>query len=284
MPTGTSSIGNPATGANVFGAVGLSVVHDSYSPLALTGDFNGDGTSDILLQNGTGSVLADWIIQGGAPVSQNIIGNPASVGLTVVGTGDFNGDGTTDILLQGGGGELFDWIMKDGTLVSGQFAHDLGPAGALGLTVVGTGDFNGDGTTDILLQEGNGTLVEWMMKNGAVIPGSGGVVINNSTTANPATFGLHVVGTGDFNGDGTTDILLQSSNGLLADWTMKNGLVTNAFVLGNPLNFSVLGTGDFHGNGTSDVLLQDGSGNVQEWNIQNGKFMSASPLTTVKVA
>jgi autotransporter passenger strand-loop-strand repeat protein len=264
---GISSIGNPAP-------FGLSVVHDSYSLLALTGDFNGDGTADILIQSPGSGNLFDWIIKNGAFSGANSIGNPASVGLTVAGTGDFNGDGTTDILLQNGSGTLFDWIMKDGTLASGQFANVLGPAGAFGLTVKGTGDFNGDGTTDILLQEGNGVLVEWMMKNGTV----GSVAINSNPLTNPATFGLHVVGTGDFNGDGTTDILLQSSNGLLADWTMKNGLVTNAFILGNPTTFSVVGTGDFNGNGTSDILFQDSSGNLAEWTINNGKFASATLL------
>ena len=32
-------------------------------------------------------------------------------------------------------------------------------------TVVGTGDYNGDGTSDVLLQNG-GTVVDWIMKNG----------------------------------------------------------------------------------------------------------------------
>jgi hypothetical protein len=36
-----------------------------------------------------------------------------------------------------------------------------------GWNVVGTGDYNGDGTTDILLQNG-GSLTDWLINNGSI--------------------------------------------------------------------------------------------------------------------
>jgi hypothetical protein len=54
---------------------------------------------------------------------------------------------------------------------------------------------------------------------------------------NPAAFGFHVVGTGDFNGDGTTDILLQNGGGTLAEWNMQNGAVNGVHFPGNPAVF-----------------------------------------------
>jgi hypothetical protein len=44
--------------------------------------------------------------------------------------------------------------------------------------VVGTGDYNGDGTSDVLLQNG-GTVVDWIMKNGQY--SSGNVVTTGAT-------------------------------------------------------------------------------------------------------
>ena len=60
-------------------------------------------------------------------------------------------------------------------------------------TVVGTGDFNGDGKGDILWRDTSGNYAIWLM-NGATVHG-GRRHRQLATT-------WSVVGTGDFNGDG----------------------------------------------------------------------------------
>jgi hypothetical protein len=122
-------------------------------------DFTGDGTSDVLLQNGGTVVdwiigtIVDWLMQNGQYSSGNVL-TFGAVGWQVVGTGDFTGNGTDGVLLQNGG-TVADWIMQNGQYASGNVLSTA----AAGWTVVGTGDYNGDGTSDVLLQNG-GTVVD----------------------------------------------------------------------------------------------------------------------------
>jgi hypothetical protein len=64
-----------------------------------------------------------------------------------------------------------------------------------------------------------------------------------------------VIGTGDFNGDGTSDILLRDTNGDVGIWFMQNGAFASAAGVGNaPVAYSVQDTGDFNGDGKSDLF------------------------------
>ena len=62
--------------------------------------------------------------------------------------------------------------MKNGQYQSGNIITTA----ATGFTVVGTGDYNGDGTSDIMLENGS-TVVDWIMKSGQYQ--SGNVLTNN---------------------------------------------------------------------------------------------------------
>jgi len=224
-------------------------------------DFTGNGTSDILLQNGAGTMV-DWIVSNGAITAGNNLGT--NLGWNPVGTGGFNGDGTSDILMQNGSGTIVDWTMLNGTVSNAAVIGN-----AVGFNVVGTGDFTGNGTDDILLQNSAGTIVDWIVKNGAITAG-------NNLGTNP---GWNVVGTGDFNGDGTTDVLLEnSSTKTVVDWTMGNGTVASAAVIGNAGSYNLVGTGDFTGNGTADILLQNAGGDLVDWIMSNGAITSAHDL------
>ncbi len=106
---------------------------------------------------------------------------------------------------------------------------------------VGTGDFYGNGNTDILLQNDNGEVAIWEMNGDQISQAS--VVTDLGATANPGPT-WHVVGTGDFNNDGKTDIVLQSNTGAVAVWDMNGSTVSQAGVLANPgPTWSVVGDG-----------------------------------------
>ena len=65
--------------------------------------------------------------------------------------------------------------------------------------------FNGDGSSDILWQNSDGTPAVWLMNGTSLV--SGGNVGFNPGAA------WHAVGSGDFNGDGKADILWQNTDG-----------------------------------------------------------------------
>jgi hypothetical protein len=99
------------------------------------------------------------------------------------------------------------------------------------------------------------------------------------TSSSTAAAGWTVVGTGDFTGSGTSDVLLQNG-GTVVDWIMQNGDYLGGNVLSTAAaGWSVVGTGDYNGDGTSDVLLQNG-GTVVDWVMQNGKYASGNVLST----
>src|SRR5436853_6992760 len=67
----------------------------------------------------------------------------------------------------------------------------------------------------------------------------------------------HLVGSGDFDGDGTADFLFQSSDGEV------DIIIADTGVFGTPGNpgpsWHVIGTGDYNGDGHSDIVYQDSS-------------------------
>jgi hypothetical protein len=91
--------------------------------------------------------------------------------------------------------------------------------------IKGTGDFNGDGKSDILWQGQDGTAAVWLM-DGTTATFAGAVGSNPGPT-------WEIKGTGDFNGDGKSDILWQGQDGTPAIWTMDGTHVLSVGVAGS---------------------------------------------------
>ncbi len=134
-------------------------------------------------------------------------------------------------------------------------------------SVVGRGDFAGNGNLDLLWRDTSGNVAIWQM--------SDGVVTSASTLGNVPT-NWSVAGVGDFNGDGTADILWRDNSGNVAVWLMNNGAVGSAAVVGNVgSNWSVGGTY------RNNVVWHDSSGNVAVWSMNGASVASAAAVGNV---
>ena len=227
-----------------------------------TGDFNADGRSDFLWQGQDGTP-AIWLMDGTNVKFVGAVGANPGPSWQIKSTGDFNDDVKSDILWQGQDGTPAIWLM-DGTNVT--FAGAVGPfaSGALaGWQIKSTGDFNGDTKADILWQGQDGTPAIWLM-DGTNVTFAGAV----GPFASGALAGWQIKGSGDFNGDGKSDIVWQGQDGNPAIWLMDGTTVTGVGAVGfNPgASWHVVGTGQFNnGDINADILWQDDFGQAGVW-------------------
>ena len=155
--------------------------------------------------------------------------------------------------------------------------------------IVGRGDFNGDGKSDILWRHSTtGENVVWYM-DGETNTGAGWLL------ANP-DMNWTIAGVADFNGDSKPDILWRhSTSGQNVVWYMDGVTNTGAgWLTANPdMNWTIAGVADFNSDGMPDILWRHStSGQNVVWylngvtNIGTG-WLDANPdmnWTIVSVA
>ena len=240
------------------------------------GDFNNDGNSDLLLLRDNGLVQF-WEMNGNTIQSRLNVGHLASE-WTVAGFGDFNHDNISDIVLENNSGAIRLWEFN-GHSSGRQILHNFsGSSFTTDWHIVGVGDFNGDGNSDLLVRNDIGTLNVWEMDGNA----SGKQVSAKLRVSNLPT-NWHVAGVGDFNNDGKSDILLEHDNGTLKLWEMNGEQISNNLLAGKlPSDEHIAGTGDFNGDGIADILLHydNGETHLMELNGQASGDQLLQDVTT----
>jgi hypothetical protein len=229
-----------------------------------SGDFNGDGTSDIVLQKTDGTPQI-WLMNGTSVTSTVTLADPGSA-WHVIAAADFNGDGNPDLLFQNDNGTPMIWEMNGTSVTNTATLPNPGSS----WRVIGAGDFNGDGNDDILWQNSDGTVTEWEM--------NGTTIVAAVAVGNPGG-SWQAIGTGDFNGDGKSDILFQNNNGTPMIWEMNGTSIMSSAVLTNPgAPYTAIGTSDFNGDGMADILFQRSNGPPLIWEMNGTSVVTSFTL------
>ena len=248
-------------------------------------DFNGDGSSDILWQNSSTEELAVWYMNG-ITMNSAVFLNPSKAGEAnwrFVDLGDFNSDGKTDLLWQNNlNGDMVVWYMNGVNMSGSSYLNPINAgSGNTNWKAVATGDFKGPNGNDILWQNSSTEeLAVWYMN---------GITMTSAVMLNPSKPGAanwKIVGLGDFNTDGNTDILWQNSvSGDLAVWYM-NGINMTGAVMLNPANagagsadWKAVTVGDYNLDGNPDILWQNSvSGESVVWYLNGINLISSTSL------
>jgi hypothetical protein len=233
------------------------------------GDFNHDGTSDILWRNPTTGQVEEWRMKDGHWDASIDLGSRGT-GWTVAAIGDFNGDGTSDVLWrETATGKVDAWIMQNGQWSK---SVDLGGRGT-DWQVLAAADFNGDGTSDTLWRNTTtGQVDEWQMANGNW---SKSIGLGSFSTA------WNFAAAGDLNHDGTSDILWRNpTTGEVNEWRMVDGNWKGSVALGSfDPSYQLVAVADFNGNGSDDIVWRNPTtGKVEGWVMSAGQWAGSVSL------
>jgi hypothetical protein len=265
-------------------------------------DVNGDGKLDIVTANSDGTISA--LINKGTGtykagvVNSNLVADCACYHNLVF--GDFTGDGKIDVAAVTGSGQLYEVQVLPGN-GDGTFGTAIKSVTTVDPSVIGVGDFDGDGKLDIVIaspydyscETSNGSVPS----KGQFLAGTGSGAFNiGATFCMPMENARNVV-VADLNADGKLDVVvpgIDSSNagglqyGIGVFQGNGDGTFTSAVGLFNsgPTNVDAV-VADFNNDGMPDIAVLNnnniGAGNSNFENfivmLQNAtQAVSVSPL------
>jgi len=183
---------------------------------------------------------------------------------SIYGTGDMNGDGIGDILWRDNAGDVAVWFMAGTTVASSVSLGNVPTA----WNIVAT-----DRMGDIFWEDSSSNYSIWQVNGSQVTSASLGNVPSNWVLA----------GVGDFDGNGSTDILWRDNvSNAVAIWYLNGTSIETSAGFGPvPSTTHIVQTGDYNGDGKTDILWLDTSGNLSVWFLDGSSVLSAATIANV---
>ncbi len=222
-----------------------------------SGDFNGDGFTDLVVANCCDSTLGITVFLSNPDGSlQPGVNYGSGGGMEFVAVADFNGDGKLDIAASDYENETVQIFTGTGTgtFIEGPRYSTGGPSPG----AIVAADFDGANGTDLAVLDGESGLVTVLFNDGTGgFNTCAGVSCSLPVTLSAGGIGLAAA---DVNGDGTPDLVISESNGDANVGVVLNGPPVTAGIFGTEVLYPVGGealgiaVADVNGDGFPDIV------------------------------
>jgi Peptidase M10 serralysin C terminal/FG-GAP-like repeat len=250
-------------------------------------DFNNDFRSDTLSRALSGTTPI-WSFDNAASsggIAQSTFRNATTnANFRMVGSGDFNRDGLADLLWIDGSTNSY--LITSQTASASGFLSILG-AVALASTassdwrVVGTGDFDGNGSADLAWRNVDGSIAVWLMDGVSAV--SSGITLANLGAD------WNLITTADWDGDDKTDLIFRNSNGSIVAWNMNGTAIGSSALVGVVgQEWTLEASLDIDGDRRADlVFLNRATGVMSTWlnkttGIESSAGLILSPSLSIR--
>jgi hypothetical protein len=247
-----------SSGLSAHSNVVSVVVDPPPSPARAPNDFNGDGRFGLIWQNQADGRISTWLMNGPS-LQAGVLLSPSVVADTnwkIVARADMNRDGRPDLVWQHQtSGQISTWLMSRTTMLAGIL---LSPSlvADVNWKIVGSGDFNGDGQSDLVWHHQTSGMVSVWLMNGTLM--MAGVVLTPSSVTD---LNWQVVGVGDLNADGHPDLIWHHQvTGMVSTWLMNGTRMLEGRLLSPSTvadtSWRVRAIGDVNADGYDDLVWQ----------------------------
>lgn len=237
------------------------------------GDFNGDGSDDIIIRNITSGQWYIYNLKAENIISRGYVPIESAINIGVQAVADFDSDGKADVLLRNEKTGEWNLTLLDNRSIKQEIVPPMSKV--LSWKVIDARDFDGNGSPDILIRNSLSGSWHIYLYEGTNIIGRG--YLNDMTI----DLKEQVQAVADFNGDGKQDILLRHADTKVWSMVQMNGLQSGKVVdipLSTSADWHFNAVGDFDADGFADIALKSAEGNLRL------AFMNAEGIKSTKVS